>query len=154
MGNKSKYETFVKPFLKDISKWTEDLTDAEIAEKLKISRRSFATYKKEYPELAEALENGKKRLVQQLKDTLKKKAKGFYYEEVKTVKIHNPDADADQEWIEKIEVNRKYAQPDTGAAHLLLKNLDSNWRNDDKETMDIKKKQVELQKQKLEQDNW
>lgn len=154
MGNKSKYEELVIPHLKDITKWTEDLTDAEIAERLNISRRTFATYKKEHPELREAIEKGKKVLVQQLKDTLKKKAKGFYYEEVKTVKIHNPDADADQEWIERIEVNRKYAQPDTGAAHLLLKNLDPNWRNDDRETMDIKKKQVELQKQKLEQDNW
>lgn len=154
MGNKSKYETFVKPYLKDISKWTEDLTDAQIAQKLKISARSFATYKKDYPELKQALEDGKKILVQDLKDTLKKKAKGFYYEEVKTVKIHNPDSEAEPEWIERIEINRKYAQPDTGAAHLLLKNLDPNWRNDDKETMDIKKKQIELQKQKLEQDNW
>ena len=154
MGNKSKYEELVIPRLKDITKWTEDLTDAEIAERLNISRRTFATYKKEHPELREAIEKGKKVLVQQLKDTLKKKAKGFYYEEVKTIKIHNPDADADQEWIERIEINRKYAQPDTGAAHLLLKNLDPNWRNDDRETLDIKKKQVELQKQKLEQENW
>ena len=154
MGNKSKYETYVKPYLNDIKIWTETLTDEQIAEKLKVSRRSFAKYKKEQPDLAQALEDGKKKLVIQLKDTLKKKAKGFYYEEVKTVKIHNPDPDADSEWIERIEINRKYAQPDTGAAHLLLKNLDPNWRNDDKETMDIKKKQVELQKQKLDQDNW
>ncbi len=154
MGNKSKYETFVKPYLKDISKWTEDLTDAEIAQKLNISARSFATYKKQYPDLKEALADGKKRLVQELKETLKRKAKGYYYEEVKTVKIHNPDADAEPEWIERIEINRKYAQPDTGAAHLLLKKLDPNWRNDDAETMKIKKKQVELQQQKLEQDNW
>ena len=56
--------------------------------------------------------------------------------------------------IVKIEIYKKYAQPDTGAAHLLLKNLDPNWRNDDAETMKIKKKTVELQQQKLEQDNW
>lgn len=154
MGNKSKYETYVKPYLEDIKIWTESLTDREIAEKLKISPRTFATYKKDYPDLAQALEDGKKKLVRTLKETLKKKAKGFYYEEVKTVKIHNPDPDAESEWIERIEINRKYAQPDTGAAHLLLKNLDPNWRNDDRETMDIKKKQIELQKQKLEQDNW
>ena len=151
---KSKYETKVKPFLKDIETWTESLTDSQIAEKLGISRKSFSTYKKQYPDLAQALENGKKKLIKVLKDTLKKKAKGFYYEETKIIKIHNPDPEAETEWIEKIEINRKYAQPDTGAAHLLLKNLDPEWRNDDKETMDIKKKQIELQKQKLEQDNW
>lgn len=151
---KSKYDSHVKPHLDKITKWTEDLTDEQIAARLKISRKSFIEYKKQHPELVEALEKGKKRLVVELKDTLKKKAKGFYYEEVKTVKIHNPDSEAEQEWIEKIEVNRKYAQPDTGAAHLLLKNLDPTWRNDDAETMKLKKQQVEIQKQKLEQDNW
>ena len=151
---KSKYDSHVKPHLEKITKWTEDLTDEQIAARLKISRKSFIEYKKQHPELVEALEKGKKRLVVELKDTLKKKAKGFYYEEVKTVKIHNPDSEAEQEWIEKIEVNRKYAQPDTGAAHLLLKNLDPEWRNDDAETMKLKRKQVELQKQKLDQDNW
>lgn len=151
---KSKYDSHVKPHLDKITKWMEDLTDEQIAARLKISRKSFIEYKKQHPELVEALEKGKKRLVVELKDTLKKKAKGFYYEEVKTVKIHNPDSEADQEWIEKIEVNRKYAQPDTGAAHLLLKNLDPTWRNDDAETMKLKKQQVEIQKQKLEQDNW
>lgn len=151
---KSKYDSHVKPHLEKITKWTEDLTDEQIAARLKISRKSFIEYKKQHPELVEALEKGKKRLVVELKDTLKKKAKGFYYEEVKTVKIHNPDSDAEPEWIEKIEINRKYAQPDTGAAHLLLKNLDPTWRNDDAETMKLKKQQVEIQKQKLEQDNW
>ncbi|MBO7733229.1 MAG: hypothetical protein J6S67_11765 [Methanobrevibacter sp.] len=151
---KSKYDSHVKPHLDKITKWTEDLTDEQIAARLKISRKSFIEYKKQHPELVEALEKGKKRLVVELKDTLKKKAKGFYYEEVKTVKIHNPDSDAEPEWIEKIEINRKYAQPDTGAAHLLLKNLDPTWRNDDAETMKLKKQQVEIQKQKLEQDNW
>lgn len=151
---KSKYDSHVKPHLDKITKWTEDLTDEQIAARLKISRKSFIEYKKQHPELVEALEKGKKRLVVELKDTLKKKAKGFYYEEVKTVKIHNPDSEAETEWIEKIEINRKYAQPDTGAAHLLLKNLDPTWRNDDAETMSLKRKQVELQKQKLEQDNW
>ena len=155
MSGKSKYQTHVKPYLKDISKWYATLTEEEIAKnKLGIGIATFRRYKKDYPELRQALIEGRQNLVYELKETLKRKAKGFYYEEVKTTKIHNPDPDAETEWIEKIEINRKYAQPDTGAAHLLLKNLDPNWRNDDKETMDIKKKQVELQQQKLDQDNW
>ena len=80
---KSKYDSHVKPHLDKITKWTEDLTDEQIAARLKISRKSFIEYKKQHPELVEALEKGKKRLVVELKDTLKKKAKGFYYEEVK-----------------------------------------------------------------------
>lgn len=149
-----KYETLVEPRLAEITKWTEDLTEEQICARLKICRKSFYQYKKDHPELREAIEKGKKSLIDELKNTLKKKAKGFKYEETKIVKIHNPDDESDQEWIEKIEVYQKYAQPDTGAAHLLLKNLDPTWRNDDAETMKLKKQQVQLQKQKLEQDNW
>ena len=151
---KCKYERFVKPHLNDIKEWTGTYTERQIAEKLSIGYRSFCRYKNQYPELAQILDDGKKKLVKELKDTLKKKAKGFYYEETKIIKIHNPDEDAETEWIERIEVNRKYAQPDTGAAHLLLKNLDPEWRNDDKQTMDLKRKQVEIQQQKADQDNW
>lgn len=154
MGRKSKYERFVKPYLDDITKWVDEYTEEQIAEKLKIHRTTFSMYKNHYPELAQAIADGKKNLVKELKDTLKKKARGFYYEEVKTVKIHNPDDEAEQEWIERIEVNRKYAQPDTGAAHLLLKNLDPEWHNDDDATMALKKEQVELQKKKIEMDMW
>ena len=151
---KCKYDHFVKPYLEKIKEWAADYTDRQIADKLGIGETSFYRYKNKYPELEKALEDGKKNLVKQLKDTLKKKAKGFYYEETKIIKIHNPDEDAETEWIERIEVNRKYAQPDTGAAHLLLKNLDPEWRNDDKQTMDLKRKQVEIQQQKADQDNW
>lgn len=150
----TKYEKLVKPRLHEIEKWTEDMTDEAIAIELGVSRRSFIKYKQKYPELEEALKNGKKKLVKQLKESLKRKAKGFYYEEVKTIKIRNTDPDSESEWVERIEINRKYAQPDTGAAHLLLKNLDPKWHNDDVQTMDIKRKSVELQQQKLDQDNW
>lgn len=153
MGRKSRYETHVKPFLGEISKWYEDLTEEEIAtKKLGVAVSTFEKYKKEHPELKQALLDGRHNLVIDLKASLKRKAKGFYYTETKTVKVHDFENDIDV--IAKVETYKKYAQPDTGAAHLLLKNLDPNWHNDDAETLEIKKKQVELQKQKLEQDNW
>ena len=52
-----------------------------------------------------------------------------------------------------IEKYKKYAHPDTGAIHLLLKNLDDTWRNDDKATMDIKRGQLELAREK-EENKW
>lgn len=154
MGRKSKYERCVKPYLDDITKWTEEYNEGEIAAMLKIAPETFSRYKTLFPELAEAVNNGKNNLVKELKNTLKKKARGFHYEETKITKIHNPDDEADQEWIEKIEVNQKYAQPDTGAIHLLLKNLDPDWRNDDEATMKLKKEQLEIQKKRAEADSW
>lgn len=149
-----KYETHVRPHLSEIPEMYKEMTEAQIAKKLKVSKNSFSYYKTVYPELREALEGGKEVLCEELKSTLKKKARGFYYEETKTVKIHNPDEDAEQEWIERIEINKKYAQPDTGAAHLLLKNYDPNWRNDDLRTMQMKEKAVELQEKKIEASEW
>lgn len=147
-GRKGRYESHVEPFLDKIPEWYEFLNEGQIAKKLGISRCSFEKYKKEHPELQEALRHGKEELVESLKATLKKKAAGYYYEEVKT--IVREDGGTTMKVIEKY---KKYAHPDTGAIHLLLKNLDETWRNDDKATMDIKRGQLELAREK-EENKW
>lgn len=156
MGRKNKYETHVKPYLSQISKWYEELTEGQIAKKLGISVASFENYKKEYPDLIAALQNGKDILVDELKDSLRRKAKGFFFTETKRTYIVVKNSDGEEETIGeiKVEETRKYAVPDTGAIHLLLKNLDPNWRNDDKATMDLKREKLELDKTKAENESW
>ena len=149
MGRKNKYETHVKPKLDQIAKWYQDLTERQIAEKLGIAMSSWERYKNEYPELKEVLLDSSQQLKEELKDTLKKKAKGFYYEEIKTTK-----REVDGDIVTKTETYRKYAQPDTGAIHLLLKNIDDDWHNDDTTTIDLKRKQLELTERKIENDEW
>ena len=108
MGRKSRYETHVKPFLGEISKWYEDLTEEEIAtKKLGVAVSTFEKYKKEHPELKQALLEGRQNLVIDLKASLKRKAKGFYYTETKTVKVHDFENDIDV--IAKVETYKKYA---------------------------------------------
>lgn len=152
MGRKNKYESHVKPFLNEIPKWYEDLTEAQIAKKLGISVSAFETYKRDNPELLESLQKGKEFLISELKDNLKKKAKGFSYKETKRTWVEGLDGERIGEV--KVEETEKYAVPDTGAIHLLLKNLDENWRNDDKATMDLKREKLEIEKQKAESDEW
>lgn len=147
-GRKGRYESHVEPFLAKIPEWYEFLNEGQIAKKLGISKCSFEKYKKEHPELQEALRHGKEELVESLKAALKKKAAGYYYEEVKT--IVREDGGTTAKTIEKY---KKYAHPDTGAIHLLLKNLDDTWRNDDKATMDIKRGQLDLAREK-EENKW
>ena len=149
MGRKNKYETHVQPFLSEVQEWYQLLTEEQIAKKLGISVASFENYKKQYPEFKEILQNGKQRLIEDLKQSLKKKALGFKYKEKKTY-----IKEVDGQRVKIIEEYEKYAQPDTGAIHLLLKNLDSDWRNDDKATVDLKRGKLELEKQKAEQENW
>lgn len=149
MGRKNKYETHVKPHLQDISKLYGELTEAQIAKKLGVSVASFENYKSEHSELVEALKTGKETLIQDLKDSLKMKAKGFHYTETKKT-IRNVNGQKTQ----VIEEYDRYSPPDTGAIHLLLKNLDETWRNDDKATMDLKREKLEMEKRKAENENW
>jgi hypothetical protein len=149
MGRKSRYETHVLPYIDKVRDWIQLLTEDQIAKRLGVGHTSLQKYKKEHPELAQALKEGREELVENLKMTLKKKAQGFYYEETKTVVKQEDGAE-----VKIIERYKKYAQPDTGAAHLLLKNLDESWRNDDAETMKLKRDRLELDKQKAEDAAW
>lgn len=149
MGRKGRYETHVKPFLNDIGKWYETLTEAQIAEKLGVSVASFENYKRDYSDLREVLKTGRATLVEELKESLKKKAKGFTYTEKKKI-IRVIDGKKTQ----VIEEYEKYSLPDTAAIHLLLKNLDDTWRNDDKATMELKQQKVDLDRQRMENEQW
>ena len=148
MAQKGKYETHVKPRLREIAEWYEFYTEGQIAKKLGITQRTFTSYKKDHAELQEALISGRDALITDLKKTMKQKAKGFTYVETKrTIR------EIDGKRTVLIEEYERYAQPDTGAIHLLLKNLDETWRNDDKATMDIKRGQLELAREK-EENKW
>jgi hypothetical protein len=142
----NKYETNVKPNLDKIVKWMGTLSERQIASKLGVSHQSFINYKKQYPELAEAVVKGQQDLRDELYDTLKRKAKGYSYIETKIIE--------DDKNGKRIETYEKYAQPDTGAIHLLLKNIDPDWHNDDKPTLDLKRKAQELEEKKLEMREW
>jgi hypothetical protein len=138
-----KYEKYVEPYLDKIKEWSGFLSDKDISNKLGISQTSFITYKKKHPELEQVVIEGRKELVAELKSTLKQKARGFHYKEAKTV-----IRDVDGVKTKVREEYEKYSPPDTGAIHLLLKNLDEEWTNDDKPTMKLKAEKLELEKQK------
>ena len=148
-GRKNKYESHVKPYLSKIPNWYLTKTETQIAKKLGVSEASWTNYKKQYPELQECLRNSQEDLVDELKGILKKKAQGFYYTEKTKTVIKEGGKES-----KKIEEKEKYAQPDTGAIHLLLKNLDPEWRNDDKQTMDLKKQQTEIMQKKADAAEW
>lgn len=150
MPRKNKYFSNVQPYLDKIPKWYETLTEYQICERLGVSVAAWENYKLKYPELVEALSHGKECLADELRETLKKKAVGFHYTETKTTKFKN----ADGEEIVRVEESVKYAVPDTGAIHLLLKNIDNNWRNDDKATLDLKKQKLELDAKRAESGDW
>lgn len=147
MGRKNKYWTHVKPHLKEITEYKRTMTEAQICKKLGVGRSAFNKYKTEHPELVAALRAGTVDLISDLKGALIKKALGFEYKETTTT-------------IDEItkemstKTMHKYAAPDLGSIHLLLKNLDPTWRNDDSTTLQLKREELEIKKKRAEEAEW
>lgn len=151
MSREDKYTTHVEPFLDKIKEMYVSLNEAQIAKALGISRKSFTKYKQEHPELRQALLEAQQGAVEIYRNGMKRKALGYYYDEQKTVEHLDGDGNLVDTTVEKYH---KYAHPDTGALHLLLKNYDPTWHNDDSATLKIKQDQVEIAKKKAEQAEW
>lgn len=145
-GRPCKYDTHVKPYLDDIREYCTYMTEEQIAKVLGVSVSAWCEYKNKYPELNDALKKGRADLVRQLRSTLIQRAKGFRYEEKKTVREKGK--------VVREEIYQRSALPDVAALNLLLKNYDpDNWANDP-QALRIREKELELQKQRAENDNW
>lgn len=143
----SKYETHVKPRFKEIEKWIgEGATQIIIAKKLGISERSLRDYLRKYSEFAELYKSGQIDLISDIRGTLFKKAKGFQYTESEKI-IENGIAT-------KEIIKTKTALPDVAAINLLLKNYDKyNWANDP-QLLELKKEELKIKKEQVENENW
>lgn len=145
-----KYTSQVQPYLGQIPEWYKTMTVRQIAQKLGVGKTTFYKYIDDHPELAEALEKGKGILVDELKSALKRKALGYDYEET-TKKVTDSDKDG-----QKVEVvtTKKHVPPDLGSIHLLLKNLDPDWHNDDAKTLELRERELKIKEQRAEAEAW
>ena len=109
-GAKCKYETCVKPYLKEINKKVrQGVVEEEIAKALDISVATLNNYKKQFPELAEALSKDKgKDVLQRLINAGIKSATGYFEEEEETIIVLVGD---DNEVAKKQKVIRKKWNP-------------------------------------------
>lgn len=141
-GRKNKYDSHIKPYLKKISEMAKNKTESDIAKELGITIQTLCGYKKEHPELVDALRKGQQSLVSELRSALIKKALGYTYQESDT----EITIDAEGNERKKKIIHERYSPEDTGAIHLLLKNYDrDNWSNDWK-SLEIKQAQLEIDK--------
>lgn len=149
MGRKGRYETHVEPHLEEIREWITIMTEEQIAKRLGISVSTFEKYKREHEALANTLLYGRQDFITDLRSALKKKAMGFTQTEVKRI-----TKDIDGKEVTVIEETDKVYPPDTGAAHLLLKNMDSKWHNDDETVIKLRERQQALAEKKHEDSQW
>lgn len=146
MGRPNKYYTHVLPNLDKIEQLALTMSEEQIAKTLGIGYTSWKKYKNLYPTINDRIKKGRTQLVAELKSTLIQKARGFMYEETETIYEHGRE-------VKKV-VKNKYAQPDTGASHSLLKNYDKdNWANDP-QALQLKREELEIKKQQIEANLW
>lgn len=120
MARPSKYESHVQPKLMLIEAWARDgLTIEQIADNLGVAASSMYEYQKEYPELVEALKNGREVIDVMVENALLKAALGYDYTEEELNKSTG----------EPVEL-RKVAHPNTTALIFWLKNRKpAQWRD-------------------------
>ena len=140
-GRKNKYYTHVKPHLNDIPVMLQTMTEEQVANKLGVAFSSWNKYKLEFSELTECIKTANHYLAGELKSVLKKRARGFQYEERKIIK--------EDGIIVREEINIKYALPDVASINLFLKNCDKeNWANDP-QMLELRKKELELKEKQM-----
>lgn len=120
---KGKYQEWITPEgLLKIEGWARDgLTDEQIAEKIGINRDTLYRWKKEYPDISDALKKGKEVVDRQVENALLKRALGYQYTE-KTVEKSDDGI--------KVKTTVKEVVPDTTAQIFWLKNRRPDlWRD-------------------------
>lgn len=146
------YATHVEPYLKQIPTWYKTMSVRQIAAKLGVSKTTLYKYAKEYPALAAALEGSKAELVDDLKNSIKKRALGYTWTEV--TRERALDEDTGQLVVVKEKSVTKHVPADLGSAHLLLKNLDPTWHDADQVTIRQREKELEIKQQKADAAEW
>lgn len=157
-GRKNKYFSHVEPHLKEIEEWCQTMTEAQIAKRLGISQSTFSDYKNKFPELSEAIKNGRRDLIAELKSSLIMKAKGFSRMTKKAAKCRTVEYENGKRLKETEEIvyydEEQYFPPDTAALNLALKNYDKdNWANDP-QMLEVRKKELELKERQIENNEW
>lgn len=143
MGRPNKYESHIKPYLKQIAEWKKNgATDEQVCEQLGISRSVFYAAKAKYKEFSDVLKNSRENFVADLRGELARLA---FKHSLETVKVYSK-TDEDGQTVTYKEKTSKEVDGDIAAIHLLLKNLDKdNWA-DNPQNLKIKQQELELKK--------
>lgn len=169
-GRKSLYESHVKPRLEEIEQWVGNgVTLEQVAKNLGIAYSTLNDYKSKFPDFSETIKKARVKVVIELRGALVKRACGYDYDEKKvvttTINFSKKTREAleaagiDIEQLEspklvRRETTTKRVPEDVAAINLALKNFDrENWSNDWK-AYELKKEELELKKEKAQNENW
>jgi len=160
-ARKSKYDAYVKPYLEKVEQLCrEGVTEADIARKLGVSHNAWNDYKNKYPELVEAIRNGRASLVSDAMNSLVKRALGYTVTETKKtiVKVYDKDGHYLRDDVAQVIETTKHIPAEVAAICALLRNYDrphitqreEAWANSDQYCIENKKAEKALKKKELE----
>lgn len=144
---KSKLD-IIKNNLEQIKEWKKlGATDQQICKQLGVSLSTWYKHIKENSHISDTIKTGQEFFVLELKGELARKA---FKHTLKTVKTYKKKDLVTGHETQYTEILKKEVDGDTGALHLLLKNLDrenwsENWQN-----YDLKKQELEIKKEQAE----
>ena len=124
---------------------SQGATDVQIMKALGVSRATFYAAVKEYPEVSEALEEGKIKVVDDLVGELYRKSMPHTLTTTKTFKKNGKVT---------TEITTKEVDGDLGAIIFLLKNYDKEHWSNEPNMLELKRKEVELKEKALENNAW
>lgn len=125
--NSSKVDEWLKPEkLELLSCWARDYTLSDICQKIGISTTTFLNWRAKYPEIEEAVRNGKEIVDYRVENALLKVALGYTATETKTI-ISPPDKDGNRKI--RVEKTEKEIPPNPTAIMCWLNNRKpENWK--------------------------
>lgn len=147
MGRKSKID-IVRENIEQIKQWKrQGATDEQIFKQLGVSKACWYKYLADNQDLKDALKTSVEYFVMDLRGELARQAFKHTLETKKTyikkdlVTGHN---------VQYQEITTKEVDGNIGAAHLLLKNLDSEHWKENWDSYEFKKQELELRKLAIE----
>lgn len=147
---KPTYESHVQPFLDQVTEWYKTMTVRQIARRLGVSKTSLYKWATEHDDLKRALDKGKDDFVDELYSSLKRRAMGYDYEET-TVK----ETDSEKNGFLTVTTTvKKHIPPDRPSIVILLSNLDPDFHTDDHATLEIKRAELGIKKQRADAESW
>lgn len=138
----------IKDNLEQIKEWKKlGATDSQICKQLGVSQSTWYKHLSENTEISETIKIGQQFFVLKLKGELARKAFKHTLETKKQYIKHDLETGHKTQYT---EITTKEVDGDTGALHLLLKNLDKeNW-SENWQSYDLKKQELELRKEMAE----
>lgn len=153
-GRKNKYETYVKPYLKEINqKIREGVTEEEIAKSLSISVATLNNYRNQHPEFKEALSRNKGAdKLQQLVNAGVEAATGYFKENETTVIILD---DTGKPLRRQKTITKTWYPPNASLNQFYVKNFgkEEGYASDPLD-YELKKARQELDEEMNQQKNW